>query len=278
MSKYFFKGTDINNIINSSGSQVSNNFIGFNSSMPPYPIIQTPLELLYTDKSGTYTNNNPWPNTNTLDLSNKCTLNEETCTVSKTISVPVGAKYISGYCVGGGGGGGGEGGGGSDGFGKQNKGGGGGAGAPGNYSAIVQYKIGNSTNIGITVGNGGAGGAGGNESNNKGGNNGNPGTPGLPSSFIVGNTTICTANGGGGGSQGGSGNNSNSGGNGGDGNQTPGSVITSGVKNYTTTYNSPYPPFNTATGGKETKGGNTSNGVDGGDGGNGIVVIYFLYD
>jgi hypothetical protein len=298
MSNFFFKGTDINNIIDTTGSTVvSNNYIGFpKSSEPVYPIIERPLEINFTDFSSTYIPTyNSYTNITKNDLSNRCKINPFTynanvvgVNASFNVTIPNTAKYISGYCVGGGGGGGGAGGAGNDGFGKSNKGGTGGTGASGNYSAIVQYPLikdasGNLTykTIAISVGAGGLGGEGGAEGSNNNSNSGKSGNSGYNggNSYITFNDStgaICTAPGGGAGNYGGSGNSNSSGGSGKAGIQTAGNVIAGG-KHSTTIYDSLYPPYNMATGGTGGNAGNGS-GNNGIDGGNGLVVLYFLYD
>jgi hypothetical protein len=297
MSNYFFKQqnvtnpTNITTIISGGPTIVSNNYGGFpTSTLPVYPIIERPLNINFVDNSASYVvANNTYPNTPSNDLSNRCSIPSTLYTVTSNFTVPTGAKYISGYCVGGGGGGGGAGGAGNNGFGKSNRGGDGGDGANGNYCAIVQYgalSTNVATTVTISVGAAGAVGAGGAEGSNNNANSGKSGTDG----GIGGDTTItisnfgiiCEANGGGGGGGGGSGNVNNAGGTGGIGVQTSG-VINAPLgtfKQSTTSFVAPYPPLDTAIGGLQGTGGNGGNasGNAGNAGKAGYAVIYFLYD
>lgn len=297
MSKYFFKGIDIKTIIDTGNTVISNNYIGFPTSTEPlYPIIERPLELGFVDNSGAYApSNNSYLNTTTKDLSNRCKIFPYIYNTATTggsydatnnsykfnLGIPSGAKYISGYCVGGGGGGGGAGGGGWKSL-NSTDGGNGGTGGSGNYSAIVLYDLsGNkATNVNITVGAGGAGGAGGEVSSHgaksNAGKSGNSGTNGGDSyiTFNDAGGAICFGGSGNAGNYGGSGNTGSNGDNGNNGTSDTGSY--SGGKTGTTTYNSPYPPY-TAAGGAQGNGGNNS-GNDGLPGENGIVTVYFLYN
>jgi hypothetical protein len=276
--KYFFNGTDINNIIDTTGgTTVSNYYSGFPpSNITSYPTIELPLPFSYTDNSNNYGTTNDITNTNSRDLSNRCKLKPNTYTSTANVTVPKGAKFISGYCVGASGGGGGGGGGGGDGFGKQNDGGNGGIGGAGNYSAVVQYALSSDiTNVDVTVGTLGNGGAGGNDSNNSGGNNGSSGVSGNASSIQVGSEVICTAPGGRGGSGGGSGNKNSNGGNGASGANGDSGKYSSSAKTGVNIYSNLYPPSST-TGGNGGTGGN-NDGNSGSPGVNGRVVLYFLY-
>lgn len=263
MSKYFFNGIDINNIIDTTGYQYpgGNYYIGFPTTVTPGYEIEKPLPLSYTI-SGT-------------DLANSCKALSQKYNTSQTIPVPTGAKYISAICVGGGGAGGGGGGGGGDGVGKQNDGGNGGNGSPGNYSAVFQYSLSGISNLNITVGGGGLGGSGGSDSNNGTGQKGGDGVDGGTSSIINGSIILCDAPGGYHGGGGGSGNKNSNGGNGSNGlTALSGKFSGTGTANYISTY--PPQDSGNGTGGTGGNGGN-NDGNNGNSGLPGYVKVFFLY-
>jgi hypothetical protein len=291
-SNYFFKGIPISNIINTTGNPetgentvTTSKYGGFPTMITsPYPKIHTPFDIHFIDN--TLAQPSHFANTElSYDLSNHCKISEDAKRTYSNITsldikaeVPPGATHISGYMVGGGGGGGGAGGGGWTG-GSSKEGGDGGSGGSGNYSGFVRYSISPNNKIEITVGEGGTFGIGGERSKHatgdgNDGKSGNSGFAGNASVINIDDITICTASGGNEGNFGASGNSGSVGGSGTDG-TSPDGIVRAIIG--TVVYTSDYPPQLTfGSGGGGGSGGNNS-GTDGTKGGNGTIVIYFLY-
>jgi hypothetical protein len=286
---YFFKSTNINQIIEPGSINVGGNeFIGFpNSVSTNFPILR-PLSFGFKR--------------NNVDISTYCTAKSTmyydtfstsgfTTKYSINITSPANAKYISTICIGPGGGGGGGGGGGSGDVGsgtgpggrEQNRGSDGGIGGHGAYSAIGVYPINSMSKITIKVGLGGVGGLRGNDSNGGGaGNEGGQGSLGNESSVEVDDVIICRAPSGNAGMGGGGGDrNGDDTNTAGIGNVGIGTFASGGA--YTTAYynsmNHPYLGYKSEYGQGGTGGsGSNDDGTAGGKGQDGCVQIIFLYE
>jgi hypothetical protein len=238
--KYFYKGVDINDLIQPGGTVDVNGYSfysGFPKTVTPVGANGTRLYTNFASPGGFTqlykfnTNTDIGINPNSGNLS---TISEFSARYidyyytdgSKiTITSPfTPCNHISVACIGGGGG---SGGGGGIGQGVSVfTGGNGGDGGDGGYAAAEKIPL-NGQAIYLTVGKGGSGGGGGPKADpnfhNEGGD-GSPGGNGGPTTLNIGNTNILTGYGGDGGSGGGGGNKANFGGNGGNGNFVDGYV------------------------------------------------------
>jgi hypothetical protein len=305
--KYFYKGLDINELIEDGGTTTpsgANYFTGFpkcrisnlttnfescglegfiknytyqNTSIETPSEIGTPLNsninkivakyTTYTDNSAI--NSSVYFNTN------------------RVIIPPPFCNHISAVCCGGSGGGGG---GGGRGY-KSifpielvTNGGDGGDGGAGGYAAVERVPV-NDT-IFLTIGQGGSGEPGGKNASGwqiESGDSGWSGSDGHETILKIGNKTIITANGGGGGSGGGSGNVTSNGGSGSRGSNGNGYVNPNnygGIAYYENEISQKVPSFDNNAGGGGGLGyddNSFSGGPSGGsDGNNGFCRIYFL--
>jgi hypothetical protein len=240
--KYFYKGVDINNLIQPNGTWNApgiTNYVGFSRVVLPSSINVLKLTTNFasvgsptTDPNSTVVNGGfitRYKRNTNIDLGTPTdsNINEIAARFTNyfytngsqlTITPPFSpCNHISVACQGGGGG---RGGGGGVGQGASvYRGGAGGRGGSGGYAAAEKIPL-NGQPIYLTVGGGGSGGGGGAKASPNfynAGTDGSPGGNGGPTTLNIGNTNILTGGGGDGGSGGGGGNSANAGGAGADG-------------------------------------------------------------